>query len=161
MELWNSEARSLYVWSWREHVITVRVPVKSNKFTPNIQDLFIIFPLANNWKNPCDYFLQYLNLTQILVLEYFKMKIAGLRFLRVVYYDLATLGLQKQRFTMGLNWFQNVEERISILSTSQRMWNQWLLVQLGPRSSTEDRSVRPALVCTFLSQCGPKSNRKC
>lgn len=80
---------------------------------------------------------------------------------KVVYYDVATQGLQKQRFTMRLDWFQNVEERISILSTSQRMWNQWLLVQLGPRSSTEDRSVRPALVCTFLSQCGPKSNRKC
>lgn len=80
---------------------------------------------------------------------------------KVVYYDVATQGPQKQRFTMGLDWFQNVEERISILSTSQRMWNQWLLVQLGQRSSTEDRSVQPALVCTFLSQCGPKSNRKC
>lgn len=80
---------------------------------------------------------------------------------KVVYYDVATQGLLKLRFTMGLDWFQNVEERISILSTSQRMWNQWLLVQLGQRSSTEDRSVRPALVCTFLSQCGPKSNRKC
>lgn len=80
---------------------------------------------------------------------------------KVVYYDVATQGLQKQRFTMGLNCFQNVEERISILSTSQRMWNQWLLVQLGQHLSTEDRSVRPALVCTFLSQCGLKSNRKC
>lgn len=38
--------------------------------------------IGYQYKNLCDYFLQYLNLTQILVLLYFKVKVAVLRFLR-------------------------------------------------------------------------------